>query len=34
MMKKRMLFYRDQAEKKTINDTSVNNTVIDGESSI
>ena len=29
-----MLFQRDQAEKKELTDTSVNNTVIDGDSNI
>ena len=34
MKKRRMLFQREQAERKDINDTSVNNTVIDGDSGI
>lgn len=34
MKKRRMLFCREQAEKKDITDTSVNNTIIDGDSAI
>lgn len=30
MQKRRMLFMRDQAEKKDLTDTSVNNTILDG----
>lgn len=34
MIKRRMLFQREQAEKKDLEDTSVNNTMIDGESGL